>query len=377
MGNVVRLVPASAPIAPTVQRGCNVTDNRRSGFVLLYKSLREAAFYREPMRKAMWLHLLLEAAHENTVSVFNGNRLVLTRGQIVGSARSLGDACGVSEDSARRSLEVFEREGMITRTSKTGVKGFTLITVLNYSQYQRGVSEHVCAEFGAEFKAAPDMGSQGGAEFDCAELGATNHAEDLNNINNKTKDLKDSSSKIADAMLDQQSPLAVVDADEPNHDQQDQAQLHTSLQVITEEPANSEAPEQVTRLNPDAAVQTPNGKFWGTQDDLTCAKYIHGKVLVVNPTAKSPNWSRWANEIRLMRSQDLRTHHEICSLFKWANLDPFWSANVLCPQTLRKQWDKLQAKRVGIVRQPTHGDEWDLTKTMTAEKLNKLIQEGF
>ena len=98
---------------------------------------------------------------------------------------------------------------------------------------------------------------------------------------------------------------------------------------------------------------------------------------MVNPTAKAPNWAQWANDIRLMREQDGRTHHDICSLFKWANLDPFWSANVLCPKTLRKQWDKLTAKRAGVVRQPARGDEWDLTKTMTADKLNQLIQEGY
>lgn len=131
------------------------------------------------------------------------------------------------------------------------------------------------------------------------------------------------------------------------------------------------------KIQPDAAIQTPSGKFWGNQDDLTCAEFIHGKVLVVNPTAKAPNWAQWANEIRLMREQDRRTHHDICSLFKWANLDPFWSANVLCPKTLRKQWDKLQAKRLGQRQQPVRGEEWDLTKTMTADKLNQMLEEGY
>lgn len=99
-----------------------------------------------------------------------------------------------------------------------------------------------------------------------------------------------------------------------------------------------------TQVKLDAAVQTPNGKLWGTQDDLTCAEYIFNKVLIVNPTAKQPNWPDWANQVRLMRVQDQRTHHEICKLFKFANTDSFWASNVLCPKTLRKQWDKLNAK---------------------------------
>lgn len=94
----------------------------------------------------------------------------------------------------------------------------------------------------------------------------------------------------------------------------------------------------------DAAIQTPNGKLWGTKDDLTCAEFIYSRVLMVNPTAKKPNWPDWANQVRLMRMQDNRTHHEICKLFKFANTDSFWASNVLCPKTLRKQWDKLNAK---------------------------------
>lgn len=99
-----------------------------------------------------------------------------------------------------------------------------------------------------------------------------------------------------------------------------------------------------TQIKPDAAIQTPNGKLWGTKDDLTCAEFIYSRVLMVNPTAKKPNWPDWANQVRLMRVQDKRTHHDICKLFKFANSDSFWASNVLCPKTLRKQWDKLNAK---------------------------------
>lgn len=98
------------------------------------------------------------------------------------------------------------------------------------------------------------------------------------------------------------------------------------------------------QVKPDAAIQTPNGKLWGTKDDLTCAEFIYSRVLMVNSTAKKPNWPDWANQVRLMRMQDNRTHHEICKLFKFANTDSFWASNVLCPKTLRKQWDKLNAK---------------------------------
>lgn len=86
-------------------------------------------------------------------------------------------------------------------------------------------------------------------------------------------------------------------------------------------------------------------RFAFTDDDMATAKTIFELVQSVVPTAKKPNYDAWANSVRLMREQDQRTHDQIGALFRWANLDPFWHANILSPDTLRKQWDKLQAKR--------------------------------
>lgn len=317
MGEVVRL---AAPVAAPVSRGCNVADNRRSGFVLLYKSLKEVPFYRDPVRKALWLHLLLEAAHERCEVSFNGNRLLIQRGQVVGSARSLGEACGISEDSARRSLDAFEQEGMISRSSKQGTRGYTLVTLLNYDPYQRGVSEHIGAEFRAELQPASKQGTEGVSQSDGAELGAEYHAEDLNKINNKAnKDLKDSSSQLADATFDQQGE-------------------GTAIEGVAD-------PEPKARVIPEAAIQTLSGKAWGTGDDLMTAQWMFRRVQLITPTAIEPNWAQWANVIRLMRELDQRSHRDICELYDWVSRDAFWCANVLSPQKLRQKWDQLQAKR--------------------------------
>ncbi len=62
------------------------------------------------------------------------------------------------------------------------------------------------------------------------------------------------------------------------------------------------------------------------------------------PKAKEPNWEHWARDIRLMEERDNRTSDEIRSVFLWANQDDFWSANVLSPSNLRKNFDRLQSK---------------------------------
>ncbi|MGJ7133163.1 replication protein [Morganella morganii] len=92
---------------------------------------------------------------------------------------------------------------------------------------------------------------------------------------------------------------------------------------------------------PDAAVSSPKGNQWGTADDLKAAEWIYGKVQIVCPTAQEPTWHSWANDIRLMRQVDGRTHEEICRLFQWANKDTFWCSNVLCPAKLREKWPTL------------------------------------
>ncbi|MGL6581100.1 hypothetical protein ACSZNR_07070 [Aeromonas caviae] len=322
-----------------------MADNRRSGFVLLYKSLKEVPFYRDPVRKALWLHLLLEAAHERCEVSFNGNRLLIQRGQVVGSARSLGEACGISEDSARRSLDAFEQEGMISRSSKQGTRGYTLVTLLNYDPYQRGVSEHIGAEFRAELQPASKQGTEGVSQSDGAELGAEYHAEDLNKINNKTnKDLKDSSSQLADATFDQQGE-------------------GTAIEGVAD-------PEPKARVIPEAAIQTPSGKAWGTGDDLMTAQWMFRRVQLITPTAIEPNWAQWANVIRLMRELDQRSHRDICELYDWVSRDAFWCANVLSPQKLRQKWDQLQAKRGN----PSGGHQRPLSNLAQAQQQAQALR---
>lgn len=79
-------------------------------------------------------------------------------------------------------------------------------------------------------------------------------------------------------------------------------------------------------------------------DDLKIAQWMHASIRRLYPKAKPPNWRRWCNDIRLMQTRDKHSRHDICALFRWANSDPFWSANVLSPGTLRAKWMALYLK---------------------------------
>lgn len=75
-------------------------------------------------------------------------------------------------------------------------------------------------------------------------------------------------------------------------------------------------------------------------------------VRKVNATAREPNWDVWANDVRLMREIDGRTHAEVCELFLWAKKDSFWCVNIQSPGKLREKWDTLTARRGNPVQRP-------------------------
>ena len=105
---------------------------------------------------------------------------------------------------------------------------------------------------------------------------------------------------------------------------------------------------------PTAVVYSAAKRQWGSQEDLTCAEWLWGRIIklyeqaaesdgeVVRP--KEPNWITWSNEVRLMCSQDGRTHRQICELYGRVNRDPFWCKNILSPSKLREKWDELSLK---------------------------------
>lgn len=100
----------------------------------------------------------------------------------------------------------------------------------------------------------------------------------------------------------------------------------------------------MSEQSPDAISDpepTERRKREPSPDDLSLASRIFGLILDANPSAKKPNLTAWADDIRLMREQDKRTLPEIWSLFQWARKDSFWRPNVMSPAKLREKFDQL------------------------------------
>lgn len=118
-------------------------------------------------------------------------------------------------------------------------------------------------------------------------------------------------------------------------------------------------PDQFLARFPDAVVYSEKKRLWGSHEDLKCAEWIWGQITQLYEKAaeadgelarpKEPNWAAWANDVRLMCSQDQRTHFQICKMFKRVQSDPFWCRNILSPAKLREKWDEL-VLRLGPVQ---------------------------
>lgn len=118
--------------------------------------------------------------------------------------------------------------------------------------------------------------------------------------------------------------------------------------------------------------QAGRKKYSFTPEDMTAAEYIADKVDALAGSLGNHNLQSWANTIRLMRERDGRNHREICDLFKWANRDSFWKDNVLSPDTLRKQWQKLTIRRNSERNGTTSGrPALDFNNTDWADKLGE------
>lgn len=285
----------------------NRMENQKSGYIPLYRSVLKQPWAKDVYLRTLWENLLMSAARQPYTASFKGHEWPLHTGQLVVTAADLGlqlcDRNGVptSRDSVERMLSVFVREGMITITGEKR-KG-RVITITNYAEYAQKMDDlpaHKAAHTGAHDEASNGAGSDGYAAHKAAQLPA-HHEQEGNN-----KNINNSSSENSDESSDKPGKKPPV-------------------------------------LKPEAAIQS--GTKWGTSEDLRCAEWLFNMVKSISPSAKKPNYAGWANDIRLMRERDGRTHYEIAALFKWACNDKFWKGNVLCPATLRDKWTQLDIKR--------------------------------
>ncbi|MFH0863847.1 MAG: hypothetical protein V1858_02080 [Candidatus Gottesmanbacteria bacterium] len=104
-----------------------------TGWVKLYRKLNESSFKTHPLVVALFVHLLLNANHQDKEIFWNGQKITIKKGQLITSRKNLSLKTGISERAIRTTSEI------LISTSTIAIKTtnrFSLISILNWSKYQ-------------------------------------------------------------------------------------------------------------------------------------------------------------------------------------------------------------------------------------------------
>jgi len=300
----------------------NKLQNQKQGHFSLFRSLLSAEWTKDPIKLSIWIRLLSEASFRDRSVEFVGKIWVLKPGELVTTSTILGsrvhDEKGspIQKRHVLRILKFFENQKMIQVKSNPFA---SVIFITNYCQYQ-------------ELEDGTPNGTPGGTPHGTPK--ASNGA----------------GLKVVGG-----TPYGTPSG--TPHGTQNNTDNNTELQKIsTSRPKTSGSSKRSqAMIRPDAAIQSPSGKFWGTAEDLRLAKWIFSFVTEINATVKEPSWSSWANDIRLIRFGKQCDHRTIAKTFKWANSDGFWQTNVLSPSNLRRHWEQIFPKsQQTVAKNKTH-----------------------
>jgi hypothetical protein len=281
MTNIVRLIKHPIPVK---------AKKMNDGFILFYRSIQEQDWYNEDIPKTMLFnYCLLNASHTIYESAFRGKTLLLEAGQLHSTYKIIAKESGI--------LKLYEQYvkskdplGSSKKAINKCLETFTKEGTLSYYVVGNGrlQSTVVTISNWAKFQSLP-----------------------------VTKPV---------------TQLVTIDSHIGKGLESDAV-----TKLVTEKVTKNN--NTLTKVRVDPML---TNKF--STEDLTAAEYILSKVIQLKPNFKKPNINNWADQVRLMREQDKKNHREICELFKWANKDSFWQANILSPKKLRSQWDELEIK---------------------------------
>jgi len=108
-------------------------ENYVTGWIKVYRSIKNKGWYKKSEAVHLWVHLLIEATHAEREYLWNGKTIILKAGQFITGRKRLSSETGISENKVRRLLNMFKTDQQIDQqTTSTS----SLISIINYEQYQ-------------------------------------------------------------------------------------------------------------------------------------------------------------------------------------------------------------------------------------------------
>lgn len=263
------------------------------GWIRIHRKIQDHWLWEDKpfSRGQAWVDILLLANHEDKKIFMDGELIEVCRGEHITSEPKLASRWGWSRTKVRNFLEILEQEGML-KNIKEGKKR-TRLKVLNYNTYQ-------------------DMANNRKTTDEQPKDNRKTTEEQPKDINNN--DNNDNND---------------------NNEKNDKEKYNISLSQQSSDDDHSSKHEF---------------KFGEDSIEIHLARFMIQEMLRVKPDSKVPkddvkSLQVWAQHIDYMIRLDKRTPRQIAELFRWAQQDDFWCANIRSPQKLRKQWDTLELRR--------------------------------
>ena len=109
--------------------------NNSNGWIKLHrKMLDNPVVMKDADHLAVWVYLLLEAAHEDYKTLLGGKPITLKPGQLITGRKKIAAALGINEHKADRVLKLLKSAHQI---EQQGTSRGSVITILQWDEYQR------------------------------------------------------------------------------------------------------------------------------------------------------------------------------------------------------------------------------------------------
>ncbi|HCD5322773.1 TPA: hypothetical protein ND549_005612 [Klebsiella michiganensis] len=105
--------------------------------------------------------------------------------------------------------------------------------------------------------------------------------------------------------------------------------------------------------HPEAVIFNAEKSLWGSAEDLEFSEWFYARVVELHERAaefdgmisrpREPNWTVWANEIRLLR-EDQGCNHEHMRILVERIQNSWWCEKVKTAMALREKWPELAVK---------------------------------
>ena len=253
-------------------------------FLPLSRDIRQHWIYSDSQYLHVWIEMLFAArfSKEPQKNIYKGTLYTINYGEFIFGRPSWSKKMKISEQRLKTLISKLEKENMICKVKK--FSRFTIYSIVNYEKFNQQNNQH--------------SNQQPAVENSDITVCANQH-------NNQ----------------------------------------HSNHQVTSIQPASN---QQVTNKEESKEcsknVKNVNKTYCPNSNEFRLASYLFNYIKRNNPKAKQPNMQTWSKQFDYILRIDKRDIEEVKEVIKWCQDDSFWYQNILSPDKLRKQYDRLLIK---------------------------------